>query len=131
MDVLIMRLFYFGLCYAAAHFLGRKRQIGFGWSLFFCLFLTPITGFIITMLSPKYYDDNPAPSTGKKVTGWIMIILFSLVALRGFVRLGSGDASPAVFRALFLTIALVGAGAYLVGRGQGKSYNSPAIQPLE
>ena len=32
---------------------GEKRKIGFGWSFFFCLFLSPIIGGIITMLSPK------------------------------------------------------------------------------
>ena len=32
---------------------GEKRKIGFGWSFFFFLFLSPIIGGIITMLSPK------------------------------------------------------------------------------
>src|SRR5690554_4151944 len=102
MEVLFPMLIYLGLCFAVAYFLGRKRQIGFGWSLFFCIFLSPITGFIVTMLSPKYYDDNPAPSTGKKVAGWIMIVVFSLGTLGQFVVLGSGEAPPAAFNALFL-----------------------------
>ncbi len=40
-----------------ARFLGSKRNIGFGWSLFFCLFLSPFIGLIITLLSGKknYY----------------------------------------------------------------------------
>lgn len=36
---------------------GEKRKIGFGWSFFFCLFLSPIIGGIITMLSPKVFKD--------------------------------------------------------------------------
>lgn len=36
-----------------ARYLGSRRNIGFGWSLFFCLFLSPFLGFIITILSGK------------------------------------------------------------------------------
>lgn len=32
---------------------GEKRKIGFGLSLVLCLFLSPLLGGIITMLSPK------------------------------------------------------------------------------
>ena len=38
-----------------ARYLGAKRNIGFGWSLFFCLLLSPVLGFIITILSGKKY----------------------------------------------------------------------------
>ncbi|NGZ90404.1 SHOCT domain-containing protein [Psychroflexus maritimus] len=34
-------------------YLGKKRKIGFTWSLVACVFLTPILGVIITLLSPK------------------------------------------------------------------------------
>ncbi len=33
--------------------LGRNRNIGYGWSLFFCLMLSPIIGLIITLCSKK------------------------------------------------------------------------------
>ncbi len=33
--------------------LGKDREIGFGWSLVFCIFLSPIIGLIIILLSKK------------------------------------------------------------------------------
>ena len=33
--------------------LGRNRKIGYGWSLFFCLFLSPLIGLIIILCSKK------------------------------------------------------------------------------
>lgn len=34
-------------------YLGEKRKIGYLWSAVACLFLTPVVGLIITLLSPK------------------------------------------------------------------------------
>ncbi|KGN89304.1 hypothetical protein [Porphyromonas gulae] len=33
--------------------LGKDRKIGFGWSFVLCLFLSPVIGLIITLLSKK------------------------------------------------------------------------------
>lgn len=33
--------------------LGRKRKIGYGWSLVLCLLVSPIIGLIITLCSKK------------------------------------------------------------------------------
>ena len=33
--------------------LGEKRKIGYMWSMLACLFLTPLIGVIITLISPK------------------------------------------------------------------------------
>ena len=33
--------------------LGRNRKIGYGWSLFFCIFLSPLIGLIIILFSKK------------------------------------------------------------------------------
>ena len=33
--------------------LGKDRKIGYGWSLFFCVILSPIIGLIIILLSKK------------------------------------------------------------------------------
>jgi len=33
--------------------LGRNRNIGYGWSLFLCIFLSPIIGIIIILCSKK------------------------------------------------------------------------------
>ena len=52
METLFIMTINVGLCFLVASF-GSKRKIGFGWSLFLCLFLSPIIGGIITFLSPK------------------------------------------------------------------------------
>lgn len=36
-----------------AKLVGEKRNIGFGWTLFFCLFLSPLLGLLIALLSNK------------------------------------------------------------------------------
>ena len=41
-----------------ARFIGRKRQIGYGRSIFWCLFLTPILAFPIVLLSKKLNDKK-------------------------------------------------------------------------
>ena len=110
-----------------AHFLGRKRQIGFGWSFFFCLFLNPIIGFIITMLSRKYYDDDPAPSQAKKVIGGIVIAFFSLSALGTLFAASAGEASEAAIQAMFMAIGFIGLGYYLIELGKGKNFNSEVL----
>ena len=62
------------LSFVVANYLGSKRQIGYGWSLFFCLTLTIVGGLIVTLLSRKYQPDNTTPpSRVKIVIGWILI----------------------------------------------------------
>ena len=55
MEALFTIIIYFGFSFLVAKSLGSKRKIGFGWSLFFCLLLSPFIGLIITLLSRKYY----------------------------------------------------------------------------
>jgi len=55
-EILILTI-NIGICFLIAK-AGKKRKIGFGWSFFFCLFLSPIIGGIITMLSPKVFDND-------------------------------------------------------------------------
>ncbi len=124
-------IFALVFAFLIAHFLGRKRQIGFGWSFFFCIFLSPIFGFIITMLSKKYYEDNPTPSKGKKVAGWIIIVFFSISVLGGFIGTASGQASEAAINAIFMGIGFIGLGYYLIELGKGKNFNTEALLKVE
>jgi hypothetical protein len=41
-------------------YIGANREIGYGKSMLFCVFLTPLIGLIITLTSPK--NDNPLKS---------------------------------------------------------------------
>lgn len=127
MEGLVLLAIFGGIAFAIAHFLGRKRQIGFGWSFFFCLFLSPIGGFITTMLSRKYYDPNPEPSNSKKVWGWILIVLFSLSVLGQILQLGSGHGDASALNALFMAIGFIGLGFYLIELGKGKNFNTEAL----
>jgi len=127
MEGLVLLVVFGGIAFAIAHFLGRKRQIGFGWSFFFCLFLSPIGGFITTMLSRKYYDPNPEPSKSKKVWGWILIVNFSLSALGPLMRLGSGNGDATALNALFMAIGFIGLGYYLIELSKGKNFNTEAL----
>jgi MFS family permease len=129
MEVIAPLIFYSGLCFAIAYFLGRKRQIGLGWSLFFSLFFSPIIGFLATMLSPKYYDPDPEPSGVKRVIGWIIAGFFGVGVIVAPVSAGMINGPAAALQQLFLAIGMVGVGAYLIGRGKGNSYSSTALVP--
>jgi len=111
---------YSGIAIVVAHFLGRKRQIGFGLSFFFCLFLHPIGGLITTLLSRKYHAPNPERSNLKKVLGCILIVL-SLIGFHIHLMRGLGDAST--FKAFATAIGFVGLGFYLIALGKGKTFN--------
>ncbi|MFN4255530.1 MAG: hypothetical protein ACK4Q5_11045 [Saprospiraceae bacterium] len=129
MEGLVLLLVFGGIAFAIANFLGKKRQIGFGWSFFFCLFLSPIGGFITTMLSRKYYDENPQPSQTKKVIGWILIVLFGLSLLGNFIALGKvpPERMASQLNALFLAVGFIGLGFYLIELGKGKNFNTEAL----
>jgi len=127
MEELVYFAIFLGIAFPIAHFLGRKRQIGFGWSFFFCIFLSPFIGFITTMLSRKYYDINPKPSKSKKIWGWILIALCSLSLLGQLNNLKSGNFSESALGTLFMTIGFIGLGYYLNELSKGKNFNIKAL----
>lgn len=129
MEALVLLAIFGAIDFAIAHFLGRKRQIGFGWSLFFCIFLSPIIGFIIVMLSRKYYDENPKPSTGKKVLGWILIVLSVLSFLGRLMMISQGVERNPVdnVNKIFIAVGLFGLGYYLIELSKGKNFNTEAL----
>ena len=121
---------YCVLSLLTAYFLGRKRQIGLGWSLFFCFFMNPFIGFIITMLSRKYYDSNPTPSKGKRIIGRVLSILGFLSAVGNFAVIIKGTALPSQYTTFFMAIGIAGLGYYLSGLGKGKNYNISALTKI-
>jgi hypothetical protein len=129
MEGLVLLIIAGAIAFAIANFLGKKRQIGFGWSFFFCLFLSPLGGFITTMLSRKYYDANPQPSQTKKVIGWILIFLFGLSLLGNFIALGNvaPERMAIQLNALFVAVGFIGLGIYLIELGKGKNFNTEAL----
>lgn len=55
-------------------FIGKKRHIGFGWSVFVCFGASAIIGTIIALISPKLDSSPHKPTKTKGVVGIIMII---------------------------------------------------------
>lgn len=127
MQGLGLLIFFSAIAFLIAYFLGRKRQIGFAWSFFFCLFLSPIGGFITTMLSRKYYDPYPEPSTSKKIWGLVLIVAFTLSILGNIQILEKRPGDSLVINAIFMAIGFVGLGFYLIQLSIGKKFNSEAI----
>lgn len=124
-------LIFVGIAFAIAHFLGRKRQIGFGWSFFFSIFLSFFGGLVVTMLSPKYYEPNPAPSNAKKMCGWAIIILFGLGTLGALFRTMGNDGDPKALNSLFVGVGFIGLGFYLIELSKGKNFNSEALTKVD
>jgi hypothetical protein len=44
---------YLLLCFLVAWFIGRKRNMGFGFSFLMCILFSPLIGLIITLFSKK------------------------------------------------------------------------------
>lgn len=60
--------------------IGKKKKIGSGWSIFFCLTLTIILGLIITMFSKKI---DAKPKSEYPFIVMVGIILVGLIGLAG------------------------------------------------
>jgi surface polysaccharide O-acyltransferase-like enzyme len=131
MLILLQLTFFFGIAFLVAYFLGRKRQIGFAWSFFFCVFLSPIGGLIVTMLSRKYYDPNPQPSKTLKIVGWILVVWCSLALLGQSGKLQSDPNNISTINGIFGVIGFIGVGAYLIQLSEGKNFNSKAITKID
>jgi hypothetical protein len=117
MDIFIIPLFYVFIAAIIPFYIGRKRQIGFGWSWFFCITTSPIFGLIITLLSKKITENPPSKSKIKIIIGWIIIIFVLLKYLPDISALRDN---------IYLLIATIGyffLGVYLIGLGKGKVYN--------
>ena len=48
----------FLLTYLIAKYIGTQRQIGYSKSIFWCILLSPIIGFIIVLSSPKLAEKT-------------------------------------------------------------------------
>lgn len=90
MSVLLLIFGIFSGCFLAVlvGFLGRERNIGFGWAFVLSVLFTPLVGLLITLLSDKRYDVEPR-SWG--CLGSVMAILgaaivwFFMLLFAGFV----------------------------------------------
>lgn len=108
---LIFILIYPIFSFAIAYFLGKQRQIGFKWSMFFCLTLFPITGLIITMLSRKYSYKSKTKGTTKRILGQL-IVFFGIIFLLWFdIKFGNHNLKIGTLLPLS---GLIGLGLYLI-----------------
>lgn len=125
-------LIVLGFAFAIAHFLGRKRQMGFGWSLFFCVFFSPLGGLIATLLSRKYDNPDLEISNSKKTWGWVLIVFFSLGVLGQLNWISEGISTAAdAMNAISLSIGGIGLGIYLIERSKGKNFSEYSLKKDE
>ncbi len=118
----VLMIFLLGIVpFLFAHFIGRKRQIGFAWCFFFFCCFTVIGGLIITFLSKKYYDKAPKKSKAKKIIGWILAIFWGYKALFVLPHFYTQQIS------LLVLIGFCGLGFYLIEIGKGKIPNKTTL----
>ncbi len=107
-----------------SYFLATKRNIGFAWSFFFCMFLTPIIGLIITMSSGTNNVSTYSKNNTIKIWAFILIWLFSLSALGLLIIiLSKYNIGSFQITTFILSIGLIGLGFYLLGLFKGKVFN--------
>jgi hypothetical protein len=109
-----------------AYFFGRKRQIGFWWSLFFCIFLNPIIGLIITLISKKYNKTKPKPSLIKKIIGQFLTFIFAIAligAIGGTINEPIQNFTFVYLQLISFQFGFLGLGIYLIELGNGNVFN--------
>jgi len=81
MEIIFILAINICICFIIAK-AGENRKIGFGWSYFFSFLLSPIIGGIITLLSPKVYD-NKTTSKIINISGALLfvIVMYNLFAI--------------------------------------------------
>lgn len=137
---------YCGLSFLIAHFFGKERRNGFYWSLFFCILLSPLIGFLITLFSSKDRIHYPEKSNLKVQVGNILMYAFilglfgSIMGLfpsnkqnqdfvlrqenQEFKYIGS-ETEYDYFKLIpiGLSIGFIGFGYFLVKVGKGENFN--------
>jgi len=133
-------MFFFGLLfyiaiftligYLIAKYLGQKKQIGFRLSLFFSITLTPIFGFLVTLMTKSSKEPAPNPSKLKKIIGWV----FVLCGIGLFTQIEPNihsvrDTSTVTYIAvivvrLMMILGVLGFGGFLLGRANGSRYDT-------
>ncbi|SHI70784.1 hypothetical protein SAMN05443429_103192 [Cruoricaptor ignavus] len=102
-----------------AKYVGAKRYIGFGWSLFFLWTGGLIFGLLVLAFSSKLTEKPKRYFGGQKVTGWILAGFFGIGLLSLIVGLVDRPYIPVddfgrVGQSIGVAIFLMGLGIYLV-----------------
>jgi hypothetical protein len=114
-------LVYFAVAAFIAHYLGRKRQIGFWWSFIFNATASPIFGIIVTLLSKKTTEEPPKKSKAKIIIGWALSVIVGIVLLANI---------ELIFQDVFMVLPAIAyflLGIYLIGIGKGKVFNKKVL----
>lgn len=114
LEVLIIIAIYPLFSFVIAYFLGKKRQIGFKWSLFFSLTLLPVSGLIITMLSRKHPKNSKTKSSTKRILGQVILLI---AAISFFAFVYTFEFGKSAFSALIPLSGIIGLGLYLIDLG--------------
>ena len=96
---------------AIAYLIGNKKRIGFAWTLFFSIFLSPLAGLLFSILSPpleKLPPDNPKV----KVVNIVLCVLFAVYAALAMIY------EPEVDQKIFSVISPLGLAIYLANRSR-------------
>ena len=114
-----MELFFTYLFLGAltAHFIGRRRQIGFLWSLCLCS-CNILLGLFATLFSPKSTLPSPAASRFKQRIGWAVVGLGCLALISLITQIGLAE-----INAHLLALGLIIMGFYLVQVGKGQRFD--------
>lgn len=127
MNTFVIPVFYVFIAALIPFFIGKKRQIGFGWSWVFCITATPIIGAVITFLSKKLTDSPPSYSKVKIIIGWVFVVIAVLILL-------SNINNQSLLKDIYIllsNLAYLLFGIYLINIGKGKVYNKKYIEPTD
>ena len=126
-------MIYLPIC-ALVALLGIKRKIGYGWSLFFCIFLSPLIGLIIILCSKRkkteFFNGNQfhqRKPTSMKTASIIFFCFSGLNLLVFLIRLATGNPDGSA-GFLHYTSLFGGTGAYFLDRAIQRKYDNQQRQ---
>lgn len=127
-DTTINYAILFTLAFLIAFFIGRKKNIGGGYSFFLSIFLSPIVGLIITVASSRYDADRIVESKSRRIIGILLAIFGVFIFLLSFgnyhVMAEYHDASTSEGLEMIMSLGcgLFTLGLYQYNRGLGKTF---------
>ena len=95
-----------------AHFLGKKRQIGFWWSFILGFFLMPIISIFVVLSSKKNIENFYLPTKSNENWAWFLIIFGSMSLAGQYMAIVDKVSAPTA--GMNLAFGFILLGFYLV-----------------
>lgn len=103
-----------------AWFIGRKKRIGFGWTLFFSMTFSPVTALVFALVSPPVNRIPPQDTKGgwvNSIFAWLFLVNLAIFISQSIVYYQMGREDKYA-RSILPAIGCIGMIYYLLNRSK-------------